>query len=104
MNHVFSTVDKTATLRHRVYQNTMKLIRFRASLAHPKFIHRKVARRGPPPILFDHVNADYPAARVLEIATNFKDSLLKDVDLKDASGRQGFISPPPGADGTCSRA
>jgi hypothetical protein len=64
------------------------------NLAHPKFLHHKVVQKGPPPTVFDHVDADYPAAKVLKIATTFKDSLLKDLKLEDHSFRQSFVSPP----------
>lgn len=69
-------------------------IKFRGRLAHPRFDHVKEVRKGPPPTLFDHIDANYPAAKVLKIATKFKDSLLKDLDLKDTSLRASFVSPP----------
>jgi hypothetical protein len=34
------------------------------------------------------------AAKVFEIATTFKESLLKDLDLEDAPWRQSFVSRP----------
>jgi hypothetical protein len=95
LEHVFSATEKTAKLSGSVYQQTMQLISFRGrNLAHPKFLHHKVVQKGPPPTVFDHVDADYPAAKVLKIATTFKDSLLKDLKLEDHSFRQSFVSPP----------
>ena len=73
----------------------MQLISFRgAHLAHPKFLHHISVQKGPPPTVFDHVDADYSAAKVLEIAMKFKDSLLSDLKLDDSSWRQSYVSPP----------
>lgn len=94
LRHLFSVDKKTAKLSHRSYQDTMALIKFRGYLAHPRFNHHKEVREGPLPILFDHIDADYPAAEVFKIVTTFKDSLLKDLDLKDAVWRQSFVSRP----------
>jgi hypothetical protein len=94
LKHVFSSCNKSSKLSQRVYQDTMTLVRFRGSLAHPRFIHLKEVRNGPPPILFDHIDVDYPAAKVFKVEGKFKDSLLKDLDLEDAYWRQSYVSPP----------
>jgi len=92
--HLLSSGNNPTKHGKRVYQDTIKLINFRGRLAHPKFVHVKVVRKGPPPDLFDDVDADYPAAKVLAIATKFKEALLKDLDLKDTSLQTSFVSPP----------
>jgi hypothetical protein len=94
LKHLLSSGNKPTKHGERVYQDTIKLINFRGRLAHPKFVHVTVVRKGPPPDLFDDVDADYPAATVLAIATKFKEALLKDLDLEDASLRTSFVSPP----------
>jgi len=95
LRYVFSATGNTDKLLGRVYQQTMQLISFRGDkLAHPKFLHNKVVQKGPPPTVFDDVDADYPAAKVLEIATTFKESLLEDLKLEDLSWRQSYVSPP----------
>jgi hypothetical protein len=94
LKHLFSSAKKEARLSRRPYQQTMALIKFRGHLAHPRFHHEKAVRRGPLPMLFDHIDADYPAAKVFKITTTFKNSLLKDLDLEDAPWRQSFASRP----------
>ena len=97
MKHLLASGNKLAKHGERVYQDTIQLINFRGRLAHPRFVHVKVVRKGPPPNLFDDVDADYPAAKVLAIATQFKDSLLKDLDLGDTTWKASFVTPPPPA-------
>jgi hypothetical protein len=94
LKHLLSSGNKATKHSERIYQDTIKLVNFRGCLAHPRFVHVKVVRKGPPPSLFDDVDADYPAAKVLKIATKFKDSLLKDLDLEDTPWRASFVSPP----------
>jgi hypothetical protein len=95
LKHLLARGNKPTQQSKRVYQDAIKLINFRGRLAHPRFAHVTVVRRGPPPDLFDDVDADYPATEVLAIATQFKDSLLKDLDLADTPRRTSFVSPPP---------
>ncbi len=98
LRHVFSATKNPEKLEGRVYQQTMRLISFRgAHLAHPKFLHHTSVQKGPPPTVFDHVDADYSATKVLEIATNFKGSLLSDLKLDDSSFRQSCYVSPSGA-------
>ena len=98
LRHVFSSTKSTKKLCGRVYQQTMRLISFRgAHLAHPKFLHHTTVQKGPPPTVFDHVDADYSTAKVLEIATKFKNSLLSVLKLDDSSFRQSCYVSPSGA-------
>jgi hypothetical protein len=97
LKHLLASGNKAAKQGQRVYQDTIKLINFRGRLAHPRFVHVKVVRKGPPPDLFDDVDADYPAKKVLAIATKFKEALLKDLDLEDATRRASFVTLPPAA-------
>jgi hypothetical protein len=92
LKRIFSSCEKPLDLSQGVYQQTVKLIQFRGSLAHPRFNHHKEVRDAPPPTLFDHIDFDYPAAKVLKIATGFKDSLLNDLQLEDLSWRQSYTS------------
>ncbi len=98
LRHVFSATENPKKTSGHVYQQTMRLIRFRgAHLAHPKFLHHTSVQKGPPPTVFDHVDADYSAAKVLQIATKFKDALLSDLKLDDYPFRQSYVSPPGAA-------
>jgi hypothetical protein len=94
LKHLFSKATKADLFPLRPYQDAMALIKFRGHLAHPRFHNEKAVRIGPLPTLFDHIDEDYPAAKVLEIATAFKTSLLKDLDLEDAPWKQSFVSRP----------
>ncbi len=96
LKHVFAERKKTVVLDSGVYQRTIALLTFRGSLAHPRFTRHIEKRNSPPPTLFDHIEADFPASRVLEIATAFRDRFLADVGLDDLWWKQGYaeISKP----------
>ncbi len=90
LKQVFAARGKNISIGSGVYQEAISLITFRGSLAHPRFTHHIEQRDSPPPTLFDHIQADYPAARVLDVATRFKDSFLADVGLEDLWWRQSY--------------
>jgi hypothetical protein len=94
LKRIFTAREKTVVLDSGVYQRAIALVTFRGSLAHPRFTHTVEARESPPPTQFDHVEADYPATRVLEIATSFRDSFLADVGLDDLWWRQHYAEIP----------
>lgn len=87
---IFAAREKNISIGSGVYQEAIALITFRGSLAHPRFTHHIEQRDSPPPTLFDHIETDYPAARVLDIATRFRDSFLADVGLEDLWWRQAY--------------
>jgi hypothetical protein len=90
LKHIFTTRGKTISLGSGIYQEAIGLFTFRGSLAHPRFTHHVEQRDSPPPTLFDHIEVDYPAPRVLDIATRFRDRFLADVGLEDLWWRQGY--------------
>jgi hypothetical protein len=94
LKRVFAERKKTVALDSGVYQRTIALLTFRGSLAHPRFTQHIEKRGSPPPTLFDHIEADYPASRVLEIATAFRERFLADVGLHDFSWKQGYAETP----------
>ncbi len=94
LKRVFDERSKTVDLNLGVYQRTIALLTFRGSLAHPRFTQVVETRNSPPPTLFDHIDADYPATRVLEIATAFRDQFLSDVGLEDLWWTQGYRQRP----------
>ena len=65
LRRVFSDRDIKIDLGAGIYQQTTALIKFRGSLAHPRFVHHVEERDSPPPTIFDHTDFDYPAARGL---------------------------------------
>lgn len=94
LKRVFAERKKTVALDSGVYQRTIALLTFRGSLAHPRFTQHIEKRDSPPPTLFDHIEADYPASRVLEIATAFRDRFLADVGLDDLWWKQAYAAIP----------
>jgi hypothetical protein len=94
LKRVFVERKKTVDLNSGVYQRTIALLTFRGSLAHPRFTEIVATRDSPPPTLFDHIEADYPASRVVEIATGFRDEFLSDVGLDDFWWTQGYAQRP----------
>ena len=87
---IFEKRGSRPRLDSGIYQETIELIKFRGSLAHPRFNHHIEKRDSPPPTIFDHVEVDYPAKRVLELATQFRDTFLADVGLEDMWWKQGY--------------
>jgi hypothetical protein len=94
LKRVFAERKKTVALDSGIYQRTIALLTFRGSLAHPRFTRRVEKRDSPPPTLFDHIETDYPATRVLEIATRFRERFLADVGLDDLWWKQGYAEIP----------
>ncbi len=94
LKRVFAHRKKTVALGSGIYQRTIALLTFRGSLAHPRFTRLVQKRNSPPPTLFDHIETDYPATRVLEIATGFRDRFLADVGLEDFWWKQGYAEIP----------
>ncbi len=90
LKRVFTERGKTVATDSGVYQQTIALLKFRGFLAHPRFSHRVEKRSSPPPTLFDHIDADYPATRVLEITTRFRERFLADVGLDDLWWKQAY--------------
>lgn len=80
---IFKVRGKNVSLGSGIYQQAIALAKFRGSLAHPRFTHHIEQRDSPPPNLFDHIEADYPAARVFDIVTRFRETFLGDVGLDD---------------------
>ena len=91
LKRVFTACAKPLDLSQGIYQETTALLKFRGSLAHPRFNHHIEIRSAPPPTIFDHVEFDYPAAKVLDIANRFRDALLADLQLEDLWERQGYV-------------
>ena len=94
LKRVFAERKKTVDLNSGVYHRTIALLTFRGSLAHPRFTQVVATRNSPPPTLFDHIEADYPASRVLVIATAFREQFLSDVGLEDFWWKQGYAQRP----------
>jgi hypothetical protein len=90
LKRIFKDRKPGVSLGSGIYQETIVLLNFRGSLAHPRFTDHVEKRDSPPPTLFDHVEADFPASRVLDIATRFRDSFLGDVGLEDLWWRQSY--------------
>lgn len=91
LKYVFSTCAKPLDLSQGIYQEAIALLKFRGSLAHPRFNHHVEVRSAPPPTIFDHVDFDYPAAKVFDIASRYRDALLDDLQLEDHWERQGYV-------------
>jgi len=91
LKYVFSSSRNPLDLSQGIYQQIVALIKFRGALAHPRFKHHKETRDTPPPTIFDDVDFDYPASKVLEIATSYRESLLKDLKLEDVWHRLGYV-------------
>ena len=91
LKYVFEGCSKKVDLSGGIYQETVALLKFRGSLAHPRFNHHVERRDSPPPTIFDHVDFDYPALKVFGIVTRFKDTILTDLELQDLWWRQGYV-------------
>ena len=87
---IFAAREAAIDLGSGIYQQTIAFIKFRGSLAHPRFVHHIEERHAPPPTIFDHTDFDYPAARVWKVVKGFRDQFLTDVGLEDLWWRQGY--------------
>jgi hypothetical protein len=87
---IFAAREAAIDLGSGIYQQTIAFIKFRGSLAHPRFVHHIEERHAPPPTIFDHTDFDYPATRVWKVVTGFRDQFLADVGLEDLWWRQGY--------------
>ena len=63
LKHLHASGNKAAKHEQRVYQDTIKLINFRGRLAHPRFVHVKVVRRGRHPT---YLTTSTPTTRLLK--------------------------------------
>jgi hypothetical protein len=63
----------------------------RRLLVHPQFQETPEERSTPPPNLFDHVDADFPASKSREIAESFRDSLLGDAQMENFWWKQSYV-------------
>jgi hypothetical protein len=90
LKRIFEARGIQIDLGSGIYQRTLAFTKFRGSLGHPKFMHHIEERDSPPPTIFDHTDFDYPASRVWQIVSDFRDRFLADVGLEDFWWRQGY--------------
>jgi hypothetical protein len=94
LKRIFSERNTVVDLGSGIYQQTLAFAKFRGSLGHPKFTHHIEERESPPPTIFDHTDFDYPASRVWQIVTAFRDCFLADVGFEDFWWSQGYAQVP----------
>jgi hypothetical protein len=96
LKRIFLERQAVVDLGAGIYQEAIAFVKFRGSLAHPRFTHHIEERDSPPPTIFDHTDFDYPASRVWQIVTIFRDRFLSDVGFEDFWWSQGYaeISRP----------
>jgi hypothetical protein len=90
LKRIFEARGQPIELSSGIYQQTKSLLKFRGSIAHPRFTHHIEKRSSPPPTIFDHAQFDYPASKVLSIVEDFRTALLKDLKLDDLSWRRRY--------------
>lgn len=90
LKRVFAARGKQIDLSQGIYQKATRLLKFRGSLAHPRFKHHIEERDSPPPTVFDDASWDFPAQEVRKIAIEFRKTLLLDLELNDHWHSQGY--------------
>src|SRR5439155_19610976 len=94
---VMERIDRIYSLRKKpmyfgsgVVQQILQLFPMRRMLVHPQFQETRQERSSPPPNLFDHVDADFPAEKSRQICEDFRDVVLGDTEMEDLWWRQSY--------------
>lgn len=90
IERIYSLLKKPVDFGSGVMQQVIQLFQMRRLLVHPQFQETREERSSNPPNLFDHVDADFPAAKSRRIAENFRDAVLRDANMEDLWWRQGY--------------
>jgi hypothetical protein len=82
------------TFKAGVMQQVVQLFQMRRELVHPQFQETRKERKSPPPTVFDRLNKKFPATKSHEIAEQFRETILRDSQIKDLWQTVGYVEKP----------
>jgi hypothetical protein len=88
---IYSILKKPVDFGSGLMQQVARLFQIRRELVHPQVQDTKKQGSSPPPTVFDRVDADFPAAKSCEIAMNFRETILRDSQVKDFWSKTFFV-------------
>ena len=90
IERIYFLLNKPVDFGSGIMQRVIQLFQMRRLLVHPQFQETLEERSTPPPNLFDHVDADFPASKSREIAESFRDTLLGDAQMENLWRKESY--------------
>ena len=91
IEHIYSLLQKPVDFGSGLIQQVTQLFKTRRALVHPQLQRTKAEGSSPPQTVFERVDTDFPAAKSWEIAKDFRETILRDSNVKDFWHTTGFV-------------